>query len=356
MNYTKTQYILTTIIIILISYHVYNNSNQMLREKDINNNLDQELDNLEDENIEPTSKSYNYNNNNTVLIKNDINMNDNINDNIDDNYNNIILENNEVYIDTKIILSGNNIKNVYTKATIQPNLKSVLLYYLKKIISKIINITSFNLNDIERVYEEIDSNNNRRYVIIFFIYNLNYFNSNKLLIDFVINFDNEFIYLNNLKEFYNSYQNIINNYDDIIFNRAYLKNSTQEDDLNEILKEDYLKNYKYAYLSDTSLDFTNIYLNKSSKSLKDLSTIFLPNTQVRLTENIFCDKYTNGTWDKNGNLIKNNQDCILHNSSTTQNIDVPDKYPYFGSDKEIDYYWLIDPLRNNIIRQEGYVI
>ena len=132
MNYTKTQYILTTIIIILISYHVYNNSNQMLREKDINNNLDQELDNLEDENIEPTSKSYNYNNNNTVLIKNDINMNDNINDNIDDNYNNIILENNEVYIDTKIILSGNNIKNVYTKATIQPNLKSVLLYYLKK--------------------------------------------------------------------------------------------------------------------------------------------------------------------------------------------------------------------------------
>ena len=204
MNYTKTQYILTTIIIILISYHVYNNSNQMLREKDINNNLDQELDNLEDENIEPTSKSYNYNNNNTVLIKNDINMNDNINDNIDDNYNNIILENNEVYIDTKIILSGNNIKNVYTKATIQPNLKSVLLYYLKKIISKIINITSFNLNDIERVYEEIDSNNNRRYVIIFFIYNLNYFNSNKLLIDFVINFDNEFIYLNNLKDFYNS--------------------------------------------------------------------------------------------------------------------------------------------------------
>lgn len=356
MNYTKTQYILTTIIIILISYHVYNNSNQMLREKDINNNLDQELDNLEDENIEPTSKSYNYNNNNTVLIKNDINMNDNINDNIDDNYNNIILENNEVYIDTKIILSGNNIKNVYTKATIQPNLKSVLLYYLKKIISKIINITSFNLNDIERVYEEIDSNNNRRYVIIFFIYNLNYFNSNKLLIDFVINFDNEFIYLNNLKDFYNSYPNIINNYDDIIFNRAYLKNSTQEDDLNEILKEDYLKNYKYAYLSDTSLDFTNIYLNKSSKSLKDLSTIFLPNTQVRLTENIFCDKYTNGTWDKNGNLIKNNQDCILHNSSTTQNIDVPDKYPYFGSDKEIDYYWLIDPLRNNIIRQEGYVI
>jgi len=356
MNYTKTQYILTTIIIILISYHVYNNSNQMLREKDINNNLDQELDNLEDENIEPTSKSYNYNNNNTVLIKNDINMNDNINDNIDDNYNNIILENNEVYIDTKIILGGNNIKNVYTKATIQPNLKSVLLYYLKKIISKIINVTSFNLNDIERVYEEIDSNNNRRYIIIFFIYNLNYFYSNKLLIDFVINFDNEFIYLNNLKDFYNSYPNIINNYDDIIFNRAYLKNSTQEDDLNEILKEDYLKNYKYAYLSDTSLDFTNIYLNKSSKSLKDLSTIFLPNTQVRLTENIFCDKYTNGTWDKNGNLIKNNQDCILHNSSTTQNIDVPDKYPYFGSDKEIDYYWLIDPIRSNIIRQEGYVI
>ena len=72
-------------------------------------------------------------------------------------------------------------------------------------------------------------------------------------------------------------------------------------------------------------------MDQSTKSLPDFNTIYLPNTQVRLTENIFCDKYINGTWDKNGILNKNNEDCILHNNSTTQNIDVPDKYPNFSN-------------------------
>ena len=211
------------------------------------------------------------------------------------------------------------------------DLNTILLYYLKKIISEIINITTFNIHDIERVYEEIDIYNNRRYVIIFFIYNLNYFNSNKLLIDFVTNFDTNFVYVNIIKEFYNSYPNIINNYDNIIFNRAYLENNTPNDDLNEILKQDYLNNYNYAYLSDSSLNFTNINIYSSNKNLKDLSTIYLPNTQLQLTDNISCDKYINDKWDKNGNLIKNNKNCILHNSSTTKNIDQPEKYPNFSS-------------------------
>ena len=361
MKCTNIQYLLIITIIILIIYSLLKNNINIDNRNIDKINSDIEVNKFNKEN---TPNNYNYNNNNTITINNSNNNSNNSNSNLNtnssniknSNLNNIIVKHNSIYIDIKYILEDNAIKNVYTKATIPENLNNVLIYNIKNILSSIIHINTFNLKDLERIYEEIDQYNNRRYVVIFFVYNLNFFNSNKLVIDFIVNFNTHFVYLNTIKEFYNSYPNLVNKYDSLIYNRGFLDNNTIEEDLNEILKEDYLKNCKYSYLSDTSLDFTNIYLNKSSKSLKDLSTIFLPNTQVRLTENIFCDKYTNGTWDKNGNLIKNNQDCILHNSSTTQNIDVPDKYPYFGSDKEIDYYWLIDPVKSNISRQEGYII
>ena len=367
MNCTKLQYTLIIIIFVLMLSNIFQtNLNTNLNTNENTNLNTNENTNLNtNENINETNNySNNYSNNtNSVIINNNNNniKNSNLNNNSknlkNSNLNNIIITDNNIFIDIKYILGDNIIKNVYTKNTISENLKNVLLYYLKLIISNIIDKTYFNLNDMERIYEEIDQFNNRRYVIVFFVYNLNYFNSNKLLIDFIINFDTQFIYLNNIKEFYNSYLNIINKYDRLIYNRAYLDNNTPEDDLNEILKDDYLKNYKYAYLSDTSLDFTNIFLVESdNKNLKELSTIYLPNTQIHLTENIFCDKYINGTWDKHGNLKKNTEDCILHNSSTTQNIDVPDKFPYFGSDKDTNYYWLIDAARNNIIRQHGYAI
>jgi len=366
MNCTKTQYILISVIIILIVYHILdtNNIKNLLNNdtSDTNNDTNNDINNDTNNDIS-NDNNYNYINNNRVIVNNNNNNENNTNINTNstkfknNNLDNIIVENNYVYIDIKYILGDNTTKNVYTKGTIPENLKNVLLYYLKNIISNIINITSFNLNDMEKIYEEIDNFNNRRYVIIFFVYNLNYFNSNKLIIDFIVNFDTHFIYLNNIKEFYNSYPNIINKYDKVIYNRSILDNNTPEDDLNEILKDDYLKNCKCAYLSDTSLDFTNIYLFESNKKqLKDYSTIYLPNTQFNLTENIFCDKYINGTWDKKGNLIKNNEECILHNSSTTKNIDVPDKYPPLGTKKNGNYFWLADPSRGNIIRQHGYAI
>lgn len=355
MKCTNTQNLLIVSIITMIAYYLLVNKEN---ENNINNSLNNSLNSNNNELIEiENSNNYNYSNNNTVVVNN-TNVNTNLsNVNNDSNINNIVVQDNYVHIDVKLILEDDSIKNVYTKGTIPENLNNVLIYTIKNILSSIINVNTFNLKDLERIYEEIDKYNNRRYVVIFFVYNLNYFNSNKLVIDFVVNFDTNFIYLNTIKEFYNSYPNLINKYDSIIYNRAFLDNTTVEEDLDEILKEDYLKNYQYSYLSDTSLDFTNIFLFGSNKKyLKDLSTIYLPNTQTNLIENHLCDKYINGVWDKNGNLVKGNENCILHNSSSTQNIDVPDKYPHFGSVNHGNYHWLIDVARNNIIRQHGYAI
>jgi hypothetical protein len=358
MKCTNIQYLLIITIIILIIYSLLKNNINIDNINIDKINSDIEVNKFNKEN---TPNNYNYNNNNTITINsNNSNNNSNLNTNSSNiknsNLNNIIVKHDSIYIDIKYILEDNAIKNVYTKATIPENLNNVLIYNIKNILSSIIHINTFNLKDLERIYEEIDQYNNRRYVVIFFVYNLNFFNSNKLVIDFIVNFDTHFIYLNTIKEFYNSYPNLVNKYDSLIYNRGFLDNNTIEEDLNEILKEDYLKNYKYSYLSDTSLDFTNIFLIESNKNLEDFSKIYLPNTQMNLIENNICDKNINGIWDKNGNLLKGTENCILHNSSSTKNIDVPDKYPYFVNDKHSNYYWMIDVGRNNIIRQHGYTI
>ena len=355
MKCTNIQYSLI-ISIIIIMYYLFIDKN--------NSNNDSLIDNVLDK-INDTNNSdnnnYNYSDSYTITM-NDNNNKDNVNVTTNsstfknNNLDTIRINENNVYVDVKFILHNDSFKNVYTKGTIPENLNNVLTYYLKNILSVLININTFNIRDIERVYEEIDTHNNRRYVIIFFVYNLNFFNSNKLVIDFVVNFNTNFVYLNNVREFYNAYPNLINKYDFQIGNRGYLADNTIEEDLNEILKNDYLKHSNYAYLSDSSLDFTNIYLSNSRKCLQNLSKIYLPNTQSNLIEKNICDKNINGTWDKYGNLKKGNENCILHNSSSTKNIHLPTKYPNFADTRNSNYDWLIDVSRNNIIRQHGYTI
>ena len=196
MNCTKLQYTLIIIIFVLMLSNIFQtNLNTNLNTNENTNLNTNENTNLNtNENInENNNYSNNYSNNtNSVIINNNNNniKNSNLNNNSknlkNSNLNNIIITDNNIFIDIKYILGDNIIKNVYTKNTISENLKNVLLYYLKLIISNIIDKTYFNLNDMERIYEEIDQFNNRRYVIVFFVYNLNYFNSNKLLIDFII--------------------------------------------------------------------------------------------------------------------------------------------------------------------------
>ena len=189
-----------------------------------------------------------------------------------------------------------------------------------------------------------------------------------MLIDFVINLNTEEIYINTMEEFKKAFPNIINRYDYKIYNfyendkehnyiGGYLSENTSDDDLLEILNKEYLNNKKLSYLKNKSLDFSNIKFKTSKKYLDNYSDINLPINQNKFNDDIFCNKYINSTWDSNGLPIELDSDCILHNTSTSINIDQPNKYPSFplNNIEESDFNWLIDPVRNNIIRQHGYV-
>ena len=278
--------------------------------------------------------------------------------------------NNNANINNAKYLLNNNITNVYTKNTIPEHLNTMLLYITKLIISKLINI-NFNLHDFEKIYEQIDDNNNKRYVIIFFVYNVNDYNSNKLLLDFIINVDNNYIYINNIQEFENSYANIINNYDNKIidfksdnknyyYTYGYLNNNTPEEDLIKILNKDYKNNYNYNYL-DTELGYSNINFKISDKKyLNEYSKKYLPNPNIK-KQHLFCNKNLNNNWNKKGILKKNknnnNKDCIFQNTTSTLINPEPNKYPSFilNNTHNSSYSWLIDPLRKNI-REPGYNI
>ena len=178
MKCTNTQYSLIVMIIILIMYYLYdtsNNSDNNTVDLDysmyLNNNV-----NLENS-MNLSNNNYNYSNNSTIIVNNTNNKNvnnvsniSNVNSNSSNlnnsNLNNIVVRDNSIYIDIKYILEDNSIKNVYTKGTIPENLDNVLIYTIKNILSSIIHINTFNLKDLERIYEEIDRYNNRRYMCL----------------------------------------------------------------------------------------------------------------------------------------------------------------------------------------------
>ena len=262
--------------------------------------------------------------------------------------------------------------NIYTKNTLSENINIFLINIIKDIISdKTTEV--FDVKEIERVYEIFDLEGNIRFVAIFFVYNMNHFNSNKLVIDFVINKNNySNIHLNSIQEFDKVYPNILNRYDKKIYNfyedskdylyiGGYLSEMPPEYELLELLDNKYKKEKNYSYLKNKSLDYSDIKFKDSNKKLlKEYTKLILPKNQKNLTSNIFCNKHFDNFWDTNGLPIQNLNEpnnCILHNSSESGNINIPNKYPTFPQTniENSNYNWLIDPVRNNIIRQHGYV-
>ena len=245
--------------------------------------------------------------------------------------------------DIKYILEIDNI-NIYTKNTLSENMNDFLINIIKHIIStKTSEI--FDVKEIERVYEIYDLEGNIRFVIIFFVYNLSYFNSNKLVVDFVINKNNNSnIHLNSIQEFEKVYPNILNRYDKKIYNTyednkeylntgGFLGNMSPEYELLELLDNNYKKENKYSYLKNKTLDYSNIKFKDSDKKyLEEYTKLILPENQKQIRSNLFCNKHFDNFWDTNGLPIKNlyADNCIFHNSSETENINIPNKYPSFS--------------------------
>ena len=131
----------------------------------------------------------------------------------------------------KVKLSGTCSKFIYNKNTISSELNEKLTFLIQDIISSLNRIAKneYYMKQIENVYCMIDSKNNQRYIIDYFIYDIQNFYTIRLISDIVI-VDDE-IYINYLHVQSGSNNTLLNKYD-IKFNSIGIlfdSNMFQED-------------------------------------------------------------------------------------------------------------------------------
>jgi hypothetical protein len=279
---------------------------------------------------------------------------------------------------SKINLNGNTKQFMYSKNTISTDLNEKIIYIIKDIINSINNIskTDFFMKKLENVYIMIDSKNNQRYIIDYFIYDVNNYYSIRLISDIVI--INDEIYINYINVQSGSNSSLLNKYD-IKFNSSGILFDANmfHDDLIKIFDNYYSNSFKVIGVGKTSLDYEtqdltsvltlnslkNNYLPASISSdtyedlnKKDLSgylEMYLPENQNTIKSPSFCNKYTNN-WDNYG--IENKSDnsdknCYVNNNQTATEYNQPWFGPgvIYGRSSEDEYRWLKDPTRGNIV-------
>lgn len=278
---------------------------------------------------------------------------------------------------SKINLNGNTQKVMYSKNTISTDLNEKLIYIVKDIINSINNIsnTDFFVKKLENVYIMIDSSNNQRYIIDYFIYDINNYYSIRLISDIVI--INDEIYINYINIQSGSNSSLLNKYD-IKFNSSGILFDANmfHDDLIKIFDNYYSSSFNVIGLFDTSLEYKkedltsvltlnslkNNYLPASVSSdtaeelsKKDLSgyiEMYLPENQASIKSPSFCNKYNNN-WDNYGIENKNDnsdKNCYVNNNQTTTEYNQPWFGPgvIYGRSSNDEFRWLKDGERGNI--------
>lgn len=251
---------------------------------------------------------------------------------------------------TKVNFININSQNIYTESTLNVDKKLLLINNIQKIIKYITllnNNYEYYLDNIYQVYEQIDNKNNKRYIIICYIYDIKNYYTMKIYIDFIIK-NNDDIIINSIGNEHSSYYNIINRYDYTILHGGVLENKNMfNEDIFSIIEETYIKKYNIIGINNSTLDNSIYLISNSNYNLEDNTIIYLPNDIPCKFNNNFCEKHTQN-WDNTGvNIqISNNNNCV-HNNSTRKELN----QPYYGPSiitQRVDnnaYSWLNDPLR-----------
>jgi len=242
----------------------------------------------------------------------------------------------------KVKLSGTCNRFSFTKHTIDTHIDEYIQTLLKDIIQSLnkIGTSEYYLKDIENVYAMMNQENEKRFIIDFFVYDVQNYYTIRLFTDIVILQDE--VYLNYLNVYSGSNQILINKYD--IKHRSsgiLLDNVMFEDNIDKYFDTYYKSHFKLLQPSEDLTSVFNVdtlrnsYLpssisNKSIEELnnKDLSSyleMYLPENQQNIKSPLFCDKYSID-WDNKGifhpkNVNKN--DCYFHNQQTFDEINQP---------------------------------
>lgn len=280
----------------------------------------------------------------------------------------------------KIELSGMTKNTIYTKDIIDGELNSFVVNNLKQIITNInkISYTNYYIKTIENLYIETDKRNNSRYIVDFFIYDIENYFTVRVLIDFVL--VDGILYLNLINILSGSNVNIINKYDYKFNSRGILLDIDMfTNNIEHLLNTHYKKYYNIVGVnSDTELEYSNTDLsnvltlnslknirfpaNLSKNTLqnlhmKDLSSyleIYSPINVNNLKSPQFCEKY-HTEWDNLGIPLQkpiDNKSCIFHNTSTISEYNEPWSGPtaIYNRVSNDEYSWLKDPINGNIMK------
>jgi hypothetical protein len=280
---------------------------------------------------------------------------------------------NNISSNSKIKLDGLCNKYIYNKNTIEKSYNDKIINLLNKTFKSISELTKndYYIKNIENLYVSISpKTKNQRYIIDFFIYDIKYYYTIRIIADIVI-IDNE-IYINYINTQSGSNSTLLNKYDvklndsgilfdsdifkeniiDLLdsyykqsFNVIGISNSSIEysdNDLSSVVSLNSLVNTYYP--SSISLDTINDY---SKKDLNGYIEMYNPNVNVDIKSPMFCNKYKLD-WDKYGisnENDNNDKNCYLHNYSVNEKYNIPTNSPGLFNNNIIDttkYDWMME--------------
>ena len=266
----------------------------------------------------------------------------------------------------KVVLSGDCQTNIYTRDTIPENKNEYLIELSSLILGHVKNIDNeqdYYLKDIDQVYYQIDRDQNKRYIVVAFIYDIRNYYTMKIVIDFVRKYNEDQLYVNSIGSEFSSNYNILNRYDYTIFSKGYLKNYNMfHKDARAILDENYKKYFKLQGVNDTSLEFNTYRIDKANfktYDLDDYNKYYYPPGLPNVDSGPFCEKHLND-WSKYGVKFENPYipgSCFANNNATVTQLNLPYDAPGVVTTRtdENMYSDYFKPERGNIIRAGGGV-
>jgi hypothetical protein len=277
-----------------------------------------------------------------------------LSDTVDKDKNSFIKPENKLYYlfhnissGKKLNLKGKCQTNYYTEYTLPTELKVYLKKSITEILETIHDVSNslFSINQITNVYEQIDSNDNRRYILKTTITDINEYYNVSLIVDLI--YYREELYINYIHVDTASNSTLINYYDrmDSNIRMGILDNKdTFSDNIRILLDEHYNSGYDLiniypdkeaiidGALSMNSLSNYYFPSNMSNDSIKHyedsgldgLVKSFLPQNITSVQAPSFCSK-EDINWDmtaSNFSSEKSNS-CIMNNNQTIAKYNVP---------------------------------
>ena len=282
----------------------------------------------------------------------------------------------------KVNLTGLCKSLMYTKHTFDSRVEQEVIQLIKYNIStlNVISSTNYYIKEIENAYIQTDTNNNQRYILDFFMYDVKNYYTVRVVTDIVI--IDKIVYMNYINVLRHSHTNIVDRYNYKFNSQGILLDSNMfQENMHTLLNKSYKQNYKVIGVNDTKSEYSDVdlstvislhslankylpshlsketYYDYKKKDLDSYLEMYYPQNMNTIKSPQFCQKYTT-EWDSFGNPheLETTKTCVTdHNQYSIEY-----NQPWFGPGVMYDrtskdkYSWLKDPARGNIIRAQGY--